>query len=535
MSELQNIGYVQILADLKVKIREAHQRAAVKVNTELLALYWEIGKTILEQQAQLGWGAKVIKQLSSDLKEEFPEMKGFSERNLKYMRAFAEAYPDFTIVQVPLAQIENSDSKPIVQAPLAQLSWYHHITLLDKVSEPEYRAFYIMKTIENGWSRNVMLTQIESGMIKRVGRAPNNFDKTLPAIHSDLAKATFKSPYVLEFMEMEESMKERDIERGLIQHLKHFMLELGRGFTYAGNQYNLKVENDDFFLDLLFFNYKLNRFVVFELKIGDFKPEYTGQLNFYINTVDKQIKEKHHEPTIGILLCRAPNKTVVEYALRGIDKPMGVSEYQFHKDLPADLQAELPTTEQLEAELNKQPTAPTSPAINEKLNRINELIKKSGKKPVNLKRSLKLDQKLFDNFFTDLVKRINQLLNENGIAEMFESYTEQYSSNNEVRNSLEHLRESLVKVGFETPNFSYLITFFGFKAAGTKTFNETIAFQVQLGVYVYHLYSKERELKLGEWLHDDTIPQQKIQELAEYFVKDLLESIREQLERNLES
>jgi predicted nuclease of restriction endonuclease-like (RecB) superfamily len=185
MSDLKNTGYVQILADLKEKIRKAQQRAAVKVNTELLALYWEIGKAILKQQAELGWGAKVIKQLSTDLKEEFPEMKGFSERNLKYMRAFAEAYPDFSIVQAPLAQIENSNSKPMVQAPLAQLSWYHHITLLDKVSEPEHRAFYIMKTIENGWSRNVMLAQIESGMIKRIGKASNNFDKTLPAIHSE--------------------------------------------------------------------------------------------------------------------------------------------------------------------------------------------------------------------------------------------------------------------------------------------------------------------------------------------------------------
>jgi hypothetical protein len=202
------------------------------------------------------------------------------------------------------------------------------------------------------------------------------------------------------------------------------MLELGRGFTYAGNQYNLKVENDEFFLDLLFFNYKLNRFVVFELKIGDFKPEYTGQLNFYINTVDEQIKEKHHEPTIGILLCRAPNKTVVEYALRGIDKPMGVSEYQFHKDLPADLQAELPTTEQLEAELNKQPTALTSPAINEKLNRIKELIKKSGKKPVSVKRSKEFDEKLLRGFYRELVSAINALIVENEIDKQFESEEE---------------------------------------------------------------------------------------------------------------
>jgi predicted nuclease of restriction endonuclease-like (RecB) superfamily len=535
MSDLKNTGYVQILADLKEKIRKAQQRAAVKVNTELLALYWEIGKAILKQQAELGWGAKVIKQLSTDLKEEFPEMKGFSERNLKYMRAFAEAYPDFSIVQAPLAQIENSNSKPMVQAPLAQLSWYHHITLLDKVSEPEHRAFYIMKTIENGWSRNVMLAQIESGMIKRIGKASNNFDKTLPAIHSELAKATFKSPYVLEFMEMEESMKERDLERGLIQHLKHFMLELGRGFTYAGNQYKLKVENDEFFLDLLFFNYKLNRFVVFELKIGDFKPEYTGQLNFYINTVDEQIKEKHHEPTIGILLCRAPNKTVVEYALRGIDKPMGVSEYQFHKDLPADLQAELPTTEQLEAELNKQPTAPTSPAISEKLNRIQELIKKSGKKPVSVKRSKKLEEKLLRGFYLDLISAINTLILDANIDEQFESVEQFYWLSN--TNHLSFDEAIAIWEGLEShrSEIDYNKNLKGFKAAGTKAFYSSISFKIRLDPYRFLLINTSNNKEIGEWLYDDVVSKSRIQELAEYFVEDLLESIEKNLERNLEA
>ena len=298
-------------------------------------------------------------------------MKGLSVRNLKYMRAFADAYPDFliaqplvaqlpktkktktelAIVQGALAQLESKAFNPFVQATLAQIPWYHHITLLDKVKDKQTRLFYIQQTIKNGWSRDIMLHQIDTGLHKRIGLSINNFENNLPAIDSDLAKETFKSSYVFDFLTLSEEAKEKDVERALMQHLKKFMLELGRGFAYVGNQFNLVVEDDDYFLDLLFYNINLKCYVVFELKVGDFKPEFTGKLNFYTNTVNEEIKNKDDKPTIGILLCKTPNKTVVKYSLQGIKSPIGVSNYQFTNALPKQLKGEMPTIKELENEI----------------------------------------------------------------------------------------------------------------------------------------------------------------------------------------
>ena len=376
--------YQQIVESLKEKIRLSRQRAITIANHQLLQMYWEIGDTILQQEIAEGWGTKIITNLATDLKDSFPDMKGLSPRNLTYMRNFALAYPHFPILQAPLAKlpaignqltniassmlqaplaklpatskknIANEIISPIVQAPLAQLSWYHHITLLDKVKDEKEKLFYIHKTIQNGWSRNVMVQQIESALYKRQGKAITNFKNTLPPLLSDLAAETLKSPYLFDFLHMGEQLQERELEKTLIQHIKKFMLELGKGFAYVGNQYNLQVEGDEYFLDLLFYNYQLHRFVVFELKVGEFKPEYAGKLNFYINTIDGQIKSKEHQPTIGILLCKTPNKTVVKYALQGIATPMGVAEYQLTKMLPKKLQSGIPTIAELEAELNKE-------------------------------------------------------------------------------------------------------------------------------------------------------------------------------------
>ena len=345
MSSDLSKNYAGILKSLKEKIRLKRLQASILVNTQLLELYWEIGNTILQQQAQKGWGAKVIDRLSKDLRADFPDMKGLSVRNIKYMRAFAEAYPDFSFVQ----------------APLAQISWYHHITLLDKVKDTAARMFYMYKAIENGWSRNVMVHQIEIKLYERQGSAITNFNETLPAPQSDLAQETLKSPYVFDFLAMGEKMQERDLEDALIANIKRFLLELGKGFAYVGNQYNLNVAGDDYFLDLLFYNTRLHCYVVFELKIGDFKPEYAGKLNFYINTVDEQIKTENDHLTIGVLLCKTPNKTVVEYALRGIEKPLGVAEYQLSTILPEQLKADLPTEEELAQEMEKEIELPISP------------------------------------------------------------------------------------------------------------------------------------------------------------------------------
>lgn len=365
MNKLPDRRYIEVLNDLKLKIRQARIKATFSANTQMLTMYWEIGCTILHEQKKQGWGSKIIDRFSSDLRTEFPDMKGLSVRNLKYMRAFAEAYPDFysltplpkspsEIVQGKLAQIKTGSNVSIVQAALAQITWYHHITLLEKVKTAVERMFYIQKTIENGWSRDIMVLQIESDLFKRQGKAISNFKDTLPETDSDLVRETFKNPYLFDFLMLGEEAKEREVERALMQYLKKFMLELGKGFAYVGNQFNIEVQDDEYFLDLLFYNFHLHRFIVFELKVGDFKPEYAGKLNFYINTVNEQIKNEKDECTIGILLCKTPNELVVKYSLQGINTPIGVSEYQLKKGLPKKLKSGLPSIEELEAEIENE-------------------------------------------------------------------------------------------------------------------------------------------------------------------------------------
>ncbi|HNU13485.1 MAG TPA: PDDEXK nuclease domain-containing protein [Chitinophagaceae bacterium] len=357
----QKNKYQQIVESLKEKIRLSRMQATTQVNHLLIKTYWEIGTTILQQEKEEGWGAGVVANLAADLKAAFPDMKGLSQRNLTYMRNFAAAYPCFPILQAPLAKLTvagkrkqaDNTASSILQAPLAKLSWYHHITLLDKVKDEKERVFYIYKTIENGWSRNVMVHQVESRLYKRQGKAITNFKHTLLPLQSDLANEMVKSPYLFDFLGLGDEVQERELEKALIQHIKKFMLELGKGFAYVGNQYNLQVEGDEYFLDLLFYNYLLHRFVVFELKVGEFKPEYAGKLNFYINTIDGQIKTESHQPTIGILLCKTPNKTVVKYALQGMDTPIGVAEYQLTRTLPRQLKSGIPSIAELEAEMNK--------------------------------------------------------------------------------------------------------------------------------------------------------------------------------------
>lgn len=363
---LNDPSYAEVLRDLKSKIQITRRNSLITVNQHLLSVYWEIGNAILHHQHEQGWGAKIIDRLSIDLKREFPEMKGFSVRNIKNMRAFAKAYPNFSIVQQVVVQSQHAHNKrtEIVQALsaqlkgkhkftslLAQISWYHHILILDRIKDMETREFYIIKTIQNGWSCNVLSAQIESKLHLREGRAISNFDSTIPSDISDLARETFKNPYLLDFIDVRKDLQERDLEKALIQNLKQFLLELGRGFAFVGNQVRFQVENDEFFLDLLFFNFSMNCFVVFELKIEDFKPEFAGKLNFYISCIDNQLKGKEHKPTIGVLLCKTPNKTVVKYTLQKLVSPMGVAEYELTKTLPEKLLKLMPTREELEDQL----------------------------------------------------------------------------------------------------------------------------------------------------------------------------------------
>ena len=327
--------YTGWLADLKQRIRAAQQRAVLAVNRELVLLYWQIGRDILERQQSQGWGTKVIDRLSQDLRAAFPDMKGFSPRNLKYMRAFAEAWPDGRFVQ----------------EVLAQLPWYSQLALLDKLGDGESRRWYAAKALENGWSRNILVMQIETGLRERQGSAVTNFPDRLPPPQSDLARDSLKDPYLFDFLGLGEAAQEREIERALVTHITRFLLELGAGFAFVGQQYRLEVGGEEFFIDLLFYHLKLRSYVVVELKAAPFKPEYAGQLNFYLSAVDADVKASDDNPTIGLLLCKERNRMVAEYALRGLDKPVGVAEYQLVRAVPEALARDLPTIEQIEAEL----------------------------------------------------------------------------------------------------------------------------------------------------------------------------------------
>ena len=328
-------GYAEWLADLKSRIHTAQQRATLSVNRELVLLYWQIGQDILTRQSAQGWGAKVIERLALDLRAAFPHMKGFSPRNLKYMRAFAQAWPD--------AQF--------VQEVLAQLPWYHQLALLDKLPGPETRRWYAAKALKHNWSRNILVMQIEARLLERSGKAVTNFEASLPAPQSDLARESLKDPYRFDFLGLTDEAQEREVENALVKHVTEFLLELGAGFAFVGRQVLLDVGGDEFFIDLLFYHLKLRCYVVIELKGGKFKPEHLGQLGFYLTAVDRQMKHAQDNPTIGLLLCRSKNKVVAEYALGDKNQPMGIAEYKLLESLPAELQTSLPSIEQIEREL----------------------------------------------------------------------------------------------------------------------------------------------------------------------------------------
>ena len=328
-------GYSDWLTDLKNRIHHAQQRASLAVNRELVLLYWQIGQDILQRQAAQGWGAKVIDRLAHDLRTAFPDMKGFSPRNLKYMRAFAEAWPD----------------SEFVQGVLAQLPWYHQLALLDKLPDAESRRWYAAKAIEHNWSRNVLVMQIESGLLQRQGKAVTNFEARLPKAQSDLARESLKDPYRFDFLNLGEEAQERAVESALVRHVTEFLLELGAGFAFVGRQVLVDVGGEEFYIDLLFYHLKLRCYVVIELKTGKFKPEHLGQLGFYLTAVDRQIKGDQDNASIGLLLCKSKNKVVAEYALSDKNQPMGIAEYKLQEALPAELETDLPSIEQIEREL----------------------------------------------------------------------------------------------------------------------------------------------------------------------------------------
>jgi len=331
------IDYASTLANLKDRITNERLRITLSANAAMVLLYWDIGQTILERQEQQGWGAKIIDRLSEDLKASFPDMSGFSPRNLKYMRRFAQEWPDLQIVQ----------------GALAQITWYHNLALLEKCKEMDTRLWYAHKTVENGWSRNILALQIENRLHERQGKALNNFEITMPPAESDMAAQIFKDPYLFDFLGTADPRKEREIEQALINHVQQFLLELGAGFAFVGRQVLLEVGDQDFRLDLLFYHLKLRCYVVVELKAVPFEPGFTGALNMYLSAVDDLLRHPDDKPTIGLMLCKSKNDLVVEYALDGYRRPMSVAQWenQLTQNLPDELKGSLPTIEEIEREL----------------------------------------------------------------------------------------------------------------------------------------------------------------------------------------
>jgi predicted nuclease of restriction endonuclease-like (RecB) superfamily len=331
------VGYGETVRELTGLIRETRLRTVLSANSAMIQLYWGVGRTILEKQTREGWGAKVIDRLSADLREAFPDMSGLSPRNLKYMRSFAVAWPD----------------PAIVQQALHNLPWGVNVHLLDALKEPTTRLWYAQQAYRHGWSRNILALQIEGRLHERQGKAKNNFALTLPPPTSDLAAQIFKDPYLFDMLGTADPRREAEVEQALVDHVQKFLLELGAGFAFVGRQVPLEVGNSDFRIDLLFYHFKLHCFVVVELKAVPFDPGFVGQLNLYLSAADDLLRQPQDNPTIGLLLCRGKDKIVVEYALRNLNRPVGVADWETKlvDTLPKDLEGSLPTIAQIEAEL----------------------------------------------------------------------------------------------------------------------------------------------------------------------------------------
>lgn len=331
-------NYIAFLTAIKNQINDSRTRAIFKANAELILLYWNIGNKILEKQESEGWGAKVIDRLSYDLKELFPDLKGFSPRNLKYMRAFALAW----------------QNEEIVQRTIAQIPWRSILAIIDKVKNKKQRTWYAQKTLEFGWSQPVLVMQIETNLYGRSGKTENNFPATLPPPNSELANSIFKDPYIFDFLEQTKIKTERELEEALIQHVERFLLELGEGFAFVGRQVHLELGENDFFIDLLFYHLKLRRYIVIELKAGKLEPGHVSQLNMYLNVVDDVLKHPDDKQTIGLLLVKQKDKVIAEYCLRGYQNPIGIAnwEQKITKSLPDELKTDLPSIEDIEKELS---------------------------------------------------------------------------------------------------------------------------------------------------------------------------------------
>ena len=354
---LNNHDYKNWLIELKSNIQQSQIKAALAVNSQLIQLYWDLGRQVTEKQETAKWGSGFIDQLSKDLREEFPDMGGFSKDNLHRIKKFYLFYSQkFTKVAQLAPLLENPNQQQLIGELYPQLfmiPWGHHVLIMQKTKDVSEAIFYIKETIKNNWSRAVLVHQIESNLYERQGKAVSNFQNTLPKLQSDLANQLLKDPYNFDFLQMTADYNERDLEKSLTQYITDFLLELGAGFAFVGKQYSITLGEKEYFIDLLFYHLTLRCYVVIELKVVEFKPEFAGKLNFYLNVIDDQLKHETDKPTIGLIICKTKDNIEAEYALKGIEKPIGISEYELNKILPDELKSSLPSIEEIENELRK--------------------------------------------------------------------------------------------------------------------------------------------------------------------------------------
>lgn len=353
--------YKKLLSEFKEKVKSSQLKAAIKVNYELLDLYWDLGEYIVKTQEKHSWGDSFIKLLAEDLQKEFPNMKGFSQTNVKYIRRWYSFYRK-GLQGVAKGKMDESSSKGLQAVAqfdervihcVKQIPWGHNQRIINQCKNIEEAIFYVNKTIENGWSRNVLVHQMESGLYFREGKSISNFEKRLPGIQSDLARQTLKDPYNFDFLTIREGYDERELQKELVEKISDFLLELGEGFAYVGKEYHININGDDFYIDLLFYNLKLHSYVVIELKTEKFRPEHLGQLNFYVTAVNKELKADRDNATIGLLICKDKNDVVCEYSLEQISQPIGISKYEITKLLESEYQSSLPTIEEIERKLKE--------------------------------------------------------------------------------------------------------------------------------------------------------------------------------------
>jgi predicted nuclease of restriction endonuclease-like (RecB) superfamily len=546
MSSALDKNYGQILQDLKEKIRQARLRASVEVNAQLLQVYWEIGQTILEQQSKQGWGAKIIDRLAADLKMEFEDMKGLSARNLRYMRTFAQAYPQLSVWQSPVAKLPlEEEAKPIVQQPARQLQnidnqqltiwqhaaaklpWGHHQVILDRVKPEEERNFYIEQCAQHGWSRDVLVHQIGTNLFARQGALTHNFRQTLPHYKSDLTQQLFKDPYQFDFLTLGIAAKERELENAIINHITKVLIELGDGFAFMGRQYRLEAGDQEYFLDLLFYHTKLRRYVVIDLKIGDFLPEYAGKMNFYLGVADEKLKGPQDEASIGLILCKTKNKIIAEYALRDTSKPIGIAEYRINERLPENIKGELPSIEEIEEKLDQEIQENLS-EIERRLRAVKEKVKSMQTEEIQTPATFQILQDIFDKSLKPLYQQIMVKLSTD------------FASEFKTQRTIWHLKDKSV-YGIEdveafwqkeenlksTNELMFQYQLLGLKKIGTENIDANLSLKFWMQTYWYGVSisgHNDEQPFLRKMYHQQLTKEEK-QRIADLMVSKVLDKI----------